>query len=168
MTCKLISEILVMWVCYILYMAILVHKRGPIGGLFFYPKAVQERVIALGYITEAELRKRRTSAYVLILAWMAAVPMVLILAVNGARSWWDCCWQFYVLFLGAEFYDWLFIDTFWVALSDWWLITGTEDLDHIWHTTEAKKWKFLELIPFSVPLAALMGTLYWGAGKIFL
>ena len=76
MTGKLISEILVMWVCYILYMAILVHKRGPIGGLFFYPKAVQERVIALGYITEAELRKRRTSAYVLILAWMAAVPMV--------------------------------------------------------------------------------------------
>ena len=165
---KLIIEILILWIIYALYMAILVHKRGPLGGIFFYPKVMQERVIEIGLMTEKKLKRRRTFAYILLLALMILVPGFMILRINGAQTYFSCCWQFYVLFLGAEFYDWLFIDTFWVALSDWWLITGTEDLDHIWHTTEAKKWKFLELIPFSVPLAALMGTLYWAAGKIFL
>lgn len=42
----------------------------------------------------------------------------MIVFVNGARSYWDCCWQFYALFLGAEFFDWPIIDTIWVALSD--------------------------------------------------
>ena len=125
---KIIVEILILWVCYVLYMAILVHRRGPIGGIFFYPKAMQERTIALGLITAVELKRRRRFAMVLLLAWMLLVPLILIVFVNGARSYWDCCWQYYVLFLGAEFFDWLVIDTIWVALSDWWLIPGTEDL----------------------------------------
>ena len=51
MTIKLIIEILIMWICYALYMMILVHKKGPIGGIFFYPKVMQERTIELGLIT---------------------------------------------------------------------------------------------------------------------
>ncbi len=34
---KLAIGILILWVCYILYMAILVCRRGPLGGIFFYP-----------------------------------------------------------------------------------------------------------------------------------
>lgn len=33
MVWKIILEILILWVLYALYMAILVHKRGPLGGL---------------------------------------------------------------------------------------------------------------------------------------
>ena len=156
---KIILEILILWACYALYMAILVHRRGPIGGIFFYPKAMQERVIELGRITPEELKRRRTFAMVLLLAWMTLVPLVMIVFVNGARSYWDCCWQYYVLFLGAEFFDWLVIDTIWVALSDWWLIPGTEDLDDTWHSTRIKRWKMVKLIPFSVPVAAIVGGL---------
>ena len=97
---------------------------------------------------------------------MLVIPGVMILGVNGARSYWDCCRQFYVLFLGAEFFDWLFIDTIWVALSDWWLIPGTEDLNNTWHSVHAKQWKMLQLVPFSVPLAAAVGGLYWLIGKM--
>ena len=50
------------------------------------------------------------------------------------RTYFSCCWQFYILFLGAEFFDWLVIDTIWVALSDWWIIPGTEDLNDTWHS----------------------------------
>lgn len=33
---KLVAEILILWVAYALYMAILVHKRGPVvGGLYW-------------------------------------------------------------------------------------------------------------------------------------
>ena len=45
-------EILCLWMCYAAYMALLVHKRGPIGGLFFYPQVMIDRVKALGLITE--------------------------------------------------------------------------------------------------------------------
>lgn len=163
---KLIVEIPILWVCYVLYMAILVHKRGPIGGIFFYPKAMQERAIALGLITQEELKRRRRFATVLLIGWMLLLPLVMIVFVNGGRSYWDCCWQYYVLFLGAEFFDWLVIDTFWVALSDWWLIPGTEDLNDTWHSAKIKRWKMVKLIPFSVPIAAIAGSLCWVVGRL--
>ena len=56
---KILIEILILWVCYALYMAILVHRRGPIGGIFFYPKAMQDRAVELGLISDQELRSRR-------------------------------------------------------------------------------------------------------------
>lgn len=162
---KLGTEILILWILYILYMAILVHRKGPLGGIFFYPKVVQDRVVTLGLITKEEIKKRRAFAYALLAAWMLIVPGVMILFINGARGYFDLCWQFYVLFFGAEFYDWLFIDTIWVARSDWWLIPGTGDLDGTWHDVSVKKWKFLKLIPCSIPLAAIVGGLYWLIGK---
>lgn len=163
---KILIEIVILWAVYALYMAILVHKRGPIGGIFFYPKAMQERTIELGLITAEELKRRRTFAFVLLAAWMLLIPFVMIVFVNGARSYWDCCWQFYVLLLGAEFFDWLVIDTIWVALSDWWRIPGTEDLDCTWHSTKVKRWKMVKLIPAAVPIAAIVGGLYWLIGKL--
>ena len=163
---KLIVEILILWVCYALYMAILVHKRGPVGGIFFYPKVMQERVAQLGLITAEELKRRRTFAYLFLLAWMLLIPLGMVIFVNGARSWWDCAWQFYVLFLGAEFFDWLAIDTIWVAISDWWLIPGTEDLNDTWHSVHVKQWKMVKLIPASIPLAAIVGAIYWGVGRL--
>ena len=116
---KLGTEILILWILYILYMGILVYRKGPLGGIFFYPKVVQDRVVTLGLITKEEIKKRRAFAYALLLAWMLIAPGVMILLINGARGYFDLCRQFYVLFFGAEFYDWLFIDTIWVARSDW-------------------------------------------------
>ena len=163
---KLAIEILVLWACYALYMAALVHRKGPVGGVFFYPAVVQDRVKELGLITEDEYRRSKTFAYVLLIAWMLLVPLVMVVFVNGARGYWDCCWQFYVLFLGAEFFDWFFIDTIWVALSNWWIIPGTEDLLPAWHSVHVKQWKMLQLIPFAVPLAAVVGALYWLVGML--
>jgi len=166
MLLKILIEILILWVIYAAYMVRLVYKRGPVGGIFFYPKAMQERVIELGLITEKELKVRRNIAYISLIVWMLVVPFIMIVMINGARSYRDCCWQFYVLFLGAEFFDWLVIDTLWVAMSDWWIIPGTEDLNDTWHSVNVKKWKMVKLIPFAVPLAAIVGGLYWLAGRL--
>ena len=87
---KLIIEILILWIIYALYMAILVHKRGPLGGIFFYPRVMQERVIEIGLMTEQELRSRRTFAYILLLALMILVPGFMILRINGARTYFSC------------------------------------------------------------------------------
>ena len=161
---RIVIEILMLWVCYAIYMVILVHGRGPIGGIFFYPKAVQVRVIEMGLMTEQELKSRRRMAFALLCALMLLIPGIMVLLINGARGYWDCCWQFYALFLGAELFDWLVIDTLWVALSDWWLIPGTEDLNDTWHNVHVKQWKMVKLIVAGIPLAALVGGLYWGIG----
>ena len=163
---KIFIEILLLWVCYAFYMAVLVHRRGPVGGIFFYPKVMQERVVQLGLITVEELKSRRRFAYILLLAWMILIPLAMVVYVNGARSYWDCCWQFYALFLGAELFDWLAIDTLWVAVSDWWLIPGTEDLNDTWHSVRVKQWKMVRLIVLGVPLAAIVGGLYWAVGML--
>ena len=67
-------EILFLWVCYAAYMAVLVHRRGPVGGLFFYPQAMIDRVKALGMISEEEFRKRKRFAFTLLIAWMLVIP----------------------------------------------------------------------------------------------
>ncbi len=167
MVIKIIAEILILWVIYAIYMEILVRRRGPIGGVFFYPKVIQNRVMELNLITEKELKNRRLYAYILLIAWMIIIPMIMIVFINGARTYIDCCMQFCILFLGAEFYDWLFIDTIWVALSDWWIIPGTEDLLDTWHSTSIKKWKMLKLVPFSIVLSFIIGGLYYLVGLLF-
>lgn len=141
-------------------------QTGTHWRYIFYPKAMQDRAVELGLISDRELRSRRKFAYILLLAWMLLIPFVMIVLVNGARSYWDCCWQFYALFLCAEFFDWLVIDTIWVALSDWWLIPGTEDLNDTWHSVHAKQWKLVKLIPASIPISAIVGGLYWLIGRL--
>jgi hypothetical protein len=39
---------------------VVVVAKGPVGGLFFYPKPVQQRVLELGLTDEAIIRKRKT------------------------------------------------------------------------------------------------------------
>ena len=167
MIAKLIIEVLIMWILYAIYMAILVHGKGPVGGIFFYPMAMQDRVVELGLTTKDKIKRGKTFAFVLLFVWMFVVPMIMILIVNRTRSYLGCCIQVYILFLGAEFFDWLVIDTIWVAMSDWWLIAGTEDLNDTWHNVNVKKWKFVKLIPFSVPVAAIVGGIFFLIGKIF-
>ena len=71
---RIIVESLILWVCYAAYMAVLVHSRGPVGGIFFYPQAMIDRVMDLGLITEAEFQSRKRFAFILLFAWMLVIP----------------------------------------------------------------------------------------------
>lgn len=157
MVMKLLIEILLLWVWFALYMEIIVRKRGPVGGIFFYPKVMQERVKELGLITEEELRRRKNFAYILLIVGDIIIPLVMIVFVNKASTYFECVWQYYILFLGMEFYDWLFVDQIWVAMSSWWMIPGTEDLLDTWHNTKIKAMKMPKLVVFSIPIAMIGG-----------
>ena len=76
MALNIVIEILILWVVYTIYMGIVVFKRGPVGGLCFYPKVMQKRVIELGVISEKEFKARTTFALVLLVAWMLIIPMI--------------------------------------------------------------------------------------------
>lgn len=45
MAVKIILEIIGLCVWFAIYMAILVAGKGPLGGAFFYPKQVQQRLL---------------------------------------------------------------------------------------------------------------------------
>ena len=161
---KLLIEILLLWVWFALYMEIIVRKRGPVGGIFFYPKVMQERVKELGLITEEELRRRKNFAYILLIVGDIIIPLVMIVFVNKASTYFECVWQYYILFLGMEFYDWLFVDQIWVAMSSWWMIPGTEDLLDTWHNTKIKAMKMPKLVVFSIPIAMIGGGICYLVG----
>ena len=93
MVMKLFIEILLLWVWFALYMEIIVRKRGPVGGIFFYPKVMQERVKELELITDEELRRRKKFAYILLIAGDIIIPLVMIVFVNKAGTYFECVWQ---------------------------------------------------------------------------
>lgn len=157
MIIKLLVEIFILWVWFAIYMEIIVRKRGPVGGIFFYPKVVQERVKELGLITEEEFSRRKNFAYILLIAGDILIPLIMIVFVNKAGTYFECVWQYYILFLGMEFYDWLFVDQIWVAMSSWWIIPGTEDLLDTWHSTKIKAMKMPKLAVISIPIAMIVG-----------
>lgn len=166
MAVKIIVEIMVLWVWFAVYMEILVRKKGPVGGAYFYPKQVQQRIIELGLRTKEQIKKERNFAYILLAAGDLIIPFIMIVIVNGTRTFWDCVWQYYVLFYGMEFYDWFMVDTLWVAKSSWWVIPGTEDLLHLWHDPKLKSAKMLKLLVITIPVAVLVGGIYCLIGML--
>ena len=120
----------------------------------------------LGLITEAQLKKRLNFAYIILVAGDFLIPLIMIVYINGAASYWDCVWQFYILFIGQELFDWLAVDTFWVTMSSWWIIPRTEDLLDTWHDPKLKAFKMPKLLIATIPIALIFGGAYYLIGML--
>lgn len=162
MILKIAIEIIILWIVFALYMEFLVRKKGPVGGIQFYPKQVQERVIELGMTTKEKIKKQAVISMVLLLIIDLVIPFIMIVCVNKADTYWKIVWQYYVLFMGQELYDWFAVDVWWVAISDWWLIPGTEDLNYLWHDPKIKFFGKIKLVFAAVIFALLVGGIYYG------
>lgn len=103
-------------------------RGGAVNGLYFYPKPVQERAVAIG-LTDWDTvgRKRKhfmTSFYVVML-----VALLLIIGL------WNKVYDFKTAYLQAllflevmNWYDGIVIDKIWVGHSKFWILPGTEDI----------------------------------------
>lgn len=161
MVVKIIIEILILWGAFALFIRLLVRKRGPIGGIQYYPKVVQERVVELGLMSAREIKVQSVIAATILILIDLIFPYYMIVMVNEARTFLDCVWQYYVLFMGQELFDWFAVDIWWVAMSDWWIIPGTEDLAYTWHDPKIKFLGKLKIIPAAIPLAVIVGGAYY-------
>lgn len=161
MVINIIIEILILWCMFAIYMAVLVGRKGPLGGIQFYPKEVQERVVERKLITKEQIKKQRIVSLWLLVVLDVVILFIMIIGINHAKSCWECVWQWYVLFMGQELFDWFAVDVFWVTMTSWWIIPGTEDLLHLWHDPWIKCKGKLKLIPAAVPVAAVAGGLYY-------
>lgn len=130
MTLKLILEL----VLYCLLFTALVRyavKGGPLDGLYFYPKAVQERVYELG-LTDRETVARKRKAFMIPFVLIMAIALLLIIGVwNQVRDYKTAYFQSLFFLEGMNWYDGIVIDRLWVGNDPFWIIPGTEDIPFV-------------------------------------
>ena len=115
--------------------------NGPVNMVFFYDKAVQDRVVENG-LTSKEKIKRNYSRFGLygILPYFVFV-VASVYGINKARGFLDPFLQMSAILLIESFFDRLFIDWWWVNHTAVWNIPGTEDLKpYIDSKTMTRKW----------------------------
>ena len=104
---------------------------GAVNGLYFYPKAVQDRAIELGISDRATIdrsfKRFMTAFYIVMLA-----ALVLIIGVWNKVSDFGTAYLQALLFLEVmNVYDGVVIDKLWVGHSKFWVIPGLEDIPYV-------------------------------------
>jgi len=163
MVVKILIEIIVLWLIFFLYMWLLVGRgKGKMGAIQFYPKLVQKRVVECGLTSEQNIKNKSICCGVLLLLIDIIVPFMMIYFINGGRSYWDFVWQWCVLFMGQELYDWLVVDVYWVACTDWWIIPEAHDLEYLWHDPKIKFKGKIKLYIITPVISLILGGICYG------
>jgi hypothetical protein len=122
-------------------------RGGAIDGLYFYPKAVQDRAIEIGLSTRETMNRKRkifmTEFYIVMLA-----TLVLIIGLWNHISDFRTAYLYALLFLEVmNWYDGIVIDEVWVRYSKFWVLPGCEDMPYVQTVKQMlKKRLFLTLI----------------------
>ena len=122
-------------------------RGGAINGLYFYPKAVQERAYKIG-LTDRETVKKQRKQFMTLFYIVMLTALVLIIAVWNRVSDFKTAYLQALLFLEVmNIYDGIVIDKLWVGHSKFWIIKGTEDIPFVQTWTQVlKKRSFLAAI----------------------
>lgn len=120
---------------------------GAIDGLYFYPKAVQDRAIEIG-LTTREAMQRRQKIFMTEFCIVMLVALVLVIGVWNRVSDFKTAYLQALLFLEVmNWYDGIVIDKIWVGHSRFWILAGCEDLPFVQTWKQVlKKRGFLTLI----------------------
>ena len=91
---------------------------GAINGLYFYPKEVQDRAIALG-MTDRETVSRKRKWFMTVFCLVMFIALVLIIGVwNGVSAFGTAYWQALLFLEVMNIYDGVVIDKLWVGYKD--------------------------------------------------
>ena len=122
-------------------------RGGAINGLYFYPKAVQERAYEIG-LTDREIVKKQRKRFMTLFYIVMLTALVLIIAVWNRVSDVTTVYLQALLFLEVmNIYDGIVIDKLWVGHSRFWILEGTEDIPFVQTWAQVlKKRSFLALI----------------------
>ncbi|MBQ5989700.1 MAG: hypothetical protein IJL67_09415 [Oscillospiraceae bacterium] len=120
---------------------------GAINGLYFYPKAVQERAFEIG-LSDRETMKQKRKRFMTAFYIVMLTALVLIIAVWNRVSDFKTAYFLALLFLEVmNIYDGIVIDKLWVGHSKFWILKGTEDIPFVQTWVQVlKKRSFLALI----------------------
>lgn len=122
-------------------------RGGAINGLYFYPKAVQERAYEIG-LTDRETVKKQRKRFMTLFYIVMLTAIVLIIAVwNGVSDFRTAYLQALLFLEVMNIYDGVVIDKLWVGHSKFWILKGTEDIPFVQTWAQVlKKRSFLAAI----------------------
>lgn len=146
--------------CFLMLLVCVVGiANGPVGGVHFYEKEVQDRAVELGLITKEKIKRNyAVSGACLFIPLLVLVP-VMVYFINGARDFKEFFIQILIIFMIEGVFDRIFIDWFWVGKTKAWVIPGTEDLmPYVPKKTLLRKW-IGTLILFPALAAGLAGIM---------
>ena len=120
---------------------------GAINGLYFYPKAVQERAFEIG-LTDIETVRRKRKHFMTAFYIVMLTALVLIIAVwNHVKDFKTAYLQALLFLEVMNIYDGIVIDRLWVGHSKFWILKGMEDIPFVQTWAQfLKKRSFLAMI----------------------
>ena len=119
---------------YCLLFAALVHIAvigGAVNGLYFYPKAVQDRAIELGLIRREAMNRKRKRFMTAFYVVMLAALVLIIGAWNGVSDFKTAYLQPLLFLEVMNVFDGVVSDKLWVGHSKFWVLPGTEELPFV-------------------------------------
>lgn len=136
----LLVETIVM--CFALLIVCVVGiANGPAGLVVLYEEDVQKRVVELGYMTPAQIKKSFIITCIALFLPMFVLAPLMVYGLNGAVGFMDGFWQMSVILVLSGLFDRFFIDWYWVGKTKAWIIPGTEDLQpYIPKNVLIRKW----------------------------
>ena len=120
---------------------------GAINGLYFYPKAVQERAFEID-LTDIETVRRKRKHFMTAFYIVMLTALVFIIAVwNHVKDFKTAYLQALLFLQVMNIYDGIVIDRLWVGHSKFWILKGTEDIPFVQTWAQVlKKRSFLAMI----------------------
>lgn len=133
-------------------------RGGAVDGLFFYPKAVQEKAFELGLSdpeTMAEKRKQFMPVFVIV---MLAALLLIVGVWNRPAGFREAYAQCLLFLEVMNWYDGIVIDRLWVGHDPFWILPGTEGIPFVqtWPQVLKKRliltviWIVLAVIPAGI------------------
>lgn len=103
---------------------------SAVNSLFFYPKTVQERAVAIGQSDWRTIRRRKGRFMTPFFILMTAALVLLRGLWNRVTDFWSAYWQALLFLEVMNWYDGLVIDMLWVGRSRFWAIPALAGLPY--------------------------------------
>ena len=131
--------------------------NSALNGLYFYPKAVRERVYELG-LTDRQTVKEKKIIFMTAFYIVMLTAILLIIGLwNGVRDFWTGYIQALVMLEVMNWFDGIVIDKIWVAKSKFWVIAGTEDIPFVQTWKQVLKKRIILSLIWIVGAAVISG-----------
>ena len=105
--------------------------NNALNGLYFYPKAVQERAFEIG-LTDRETVSRKRKRFMIPFFLVMLTALVLIIGLwNGVKTFLPAYRQALLFLEVMNWYDGIVIDKVWVGYSRFWVLPGCEDVPYV-------------------------------------
>ena len=132
-------------------------RDGAINEIYFYPKPVQERAVAIGLTDWTTIRRKKRRFMIPFLLILLVALLFIIGLWNGVSDFKTAYWQALLFLEIMNWFDGIVIDRLCVGHSKIWIIPGTEDLPFVQTWPQVVKERGLLTVIWIVGAALVAG-----------